>query len=65
MIKGKRDVNSLDLNNDGHVDIEELAKVIDEREARDLIESMSEFCKCSVLYIRPSCTTAPLSARLP
>ncbi|XP_041361763.1 uncharacterized protein LOC121377744 [Gigantopelta aegis] len=39
---GKRDVNSLDLNGDGHVDIDELSKMVDERDARDLIESMSD-----------------------
>ncbi|XP_041362178.1 uncharacterized protein LOC121378141 [Gigantopelta aegis] len=41
-VSGKRDVNSLDLNGDGHVDIDELSKMVDEREARDLIESMSD-----------------------
>ncbi|XP_041360573.1 uncharacterized protein LOC121376852 [Gigantopelta aegis] len=38
---GKRDENTFDLNKDGHVDLEELGKMIGEREARDLMEALS------------------------
>ncbi|XP_041361742.1 uncharacterized protein LOC121377722 [Gigantopelta aegis] len=38
---GKRDENSFDLNKDGHVDLEELSKMIGEREARDLMDALS------------------------
>ncbi|XP_041361841.1 uncharacterized protein LOC121377807 [Gigantopelta aegis] len=40
-VTGKRGVSELDLNNDGHVDLEELTKMIGERDARDLMETLS------------------------
>ena len=47
----RRDVDSIDLNKDGRVDVEELAKVIGAREARDLMEFMSDSCKTNCLSI--------------
>ena len=51
---GKRDGSTIDFNKDGQVDVEELEKILGERQARDLMEAVSGSCKTEIYTMNES-----------